>query len=163
MPAIIEDEKKLLPEGAERSLQAAFDAALEREGVNNAAAALLIVDDEEILELNRRMRGIDKVTDVLSFPNINYPAGVLLRDRPELIKKTYEPDLGAYFLGDIALNVKRAREQAEEYGHSLLREVCYLTVHALLHLCGYDHVSDEDRSLMREREEAVMERIELGR
>ncbi len=161
MPAIIEDESHLLTPQAENWIQAAFDAALENEGVRNAFAGLRIVDDEEILDLNRRMRGVDSVTDVLSFPSIRYPAGIVLCEQPSLLNRTWEPDPGGYYLGDIAIDFTRAWEQAEEYGHSLDRELAYLSVHALLHLCGYDHMTEEERSRMRSREKQVMARIRL--
>ena len=163
MPMLIEDERSLLPPEAEEQIQAAFAAALENEGLPEAYAGLRIVNDEEIRDLNRRMRGVDSATDVLSFPAIQYPAGTVLKDRPALLRKTWEPDPGGYYLGDIALNVSRAREQAAEYGHSVRREIAYLCVHALLHLCGYDHMTEEDKILMRTREKQVMSRIGLFR
>ena len=163
MPAIIEDEHGLLPPESEHCLQEAFCATLENEGLPTAFASVRIVNDEEILSLNSRMRKVDSVTDVLSFPAIRYPTGILLKDKPDLLRRTWEPDPGGYYLGDIALNVNRARKQAAEYGHSVNREIAYLCVHALLHLCGYDHMNDEDKTRMRSREKQVMNRIRLFR
>ena len=161
MPALIEDENRLLSADTEKYIQEAFDAALECEGVFNAFASVMIVGDSEILDLNRRMRNVNSVTDVLSFPSIRYPENTVLRDKTDLIRKTYEPDIGGFYLGDIAINIKRAREQAKEYGHSLNRELAYLSVHALMHLCGYDHMTEEDKAIMRSREKQVMSRIGL--
>ena len=159
--AYIEDENKLLPDGAEEYILAAVKQTLALEGISNACAAVSIVTDGEIKELNRRMRQVDSVTDVLSFPEIDYPAGTRLKDRPGLIKRAFDPSLDAYFLGDVALNVKRAAEQAGEYGHSLKREIAYLTCHAMLHLCGYDHMTEGDKAEMRSREKQVMKQLEI--
>ena len=106
-----------------------------------------LVSDADIRELNRLHRGIDKVTDVLSFPM------PIETDR----------ETGRVFLGDIILSKKRAKKQAEEYGHSLERELAYLTVHGVLHLLGYDHKTEEEKLLMREKEEYIMERMGLFR
>lgn len=163
MAAILEDERGLMPPEAEQYVEAAFRAALENEGVQNACATVMTVDNEEIRLLNKRMRGVDSVTDVLSFPNLRYADGALLRDHPSLLKRAYDPSLRAHYLGDIAINIDRARLQAEEYGHSVNREICYLCVHALLHLCGYDHMTDADKALMRMREEEIMAKIGLVR
>ena len=161
MPAIIEDENGRLSAEDEAFIQTAFQAALRNEGAPGAYATVLIVGDEEILELNKRMRNVDSVTDVLSFPALKYPAGSVLRDDPALIRKAYDPTIGGHYLGDIAIDFERAREQADEYGHSLSRELAYLSVHALMHLCGYDHMTEDDKTLMRSREKLVMSEIGL--
>lgn len=161
MPAIIEDENSRLSAQDEAYIQTAFQAALKNEGAPGAFATVLIVGDEEILELNRRMRNVDSATDVLSFPTLKYPSGGVLLENPQLLRRAYDPDVGGYYLGDIAINVKRAREQAEEYGHSLSRELAYLSVHALMHLCGYDHMTEDDKARMRAREKLVMSEIGL--
>ena len=102
----------------------------------------------------------DTVTDVLSFPSIEHIKGVTLNieDFPTEIDE--EDNL---FLGSIAICVKRAKEQAEEYGHSYLRELYYLVTHGLFHLLGYDHMTDSDKAEMREREERVLEKLALTR
>lgn len=124
------------------------------------AAEIMLCDEEEIRRLNREMRNIDAVTDVLSFPSIDDIRGAILKkaDFP------YEIDEdGNLFLGSIAICVKRAEEQAEEYGHSYARELHYLATHGLWHLLGYDHMTDSDKAEMREREEKVLEKLNLKR
>lgn len=103
--------------------------------------SISLVNEEEIQTLNRDFRGVDKVTDVLSFP---------LED---------EFQIHPTMLGDVVINTKRVLEQAEEFGHSNEREIAYLTVHSTLHLLGYDHMEDDEKKEMREIEEAVMERM----
>ncbi len=121
---------------------------------------LLFVDEEEIRTLNRTYRDTDKVTDVLSFPALEDVKGkpiLAARYRGELDEE------GRLILGSVAICRKRAEEQAEEYGHSREREICYLAVHGVLHCLGYDHETEEEKSEMREKEEEVMRRLGLGR
>ena len=100
-----------------------------------------MVDDEEIHEMNRSYRGIDRPTDVLSFPT---------RDGDALLGP---PD---GFLGDIVISMDRAVQQAEEYGHSLKRELSFLAVHGTLHLLGYDHMEEEEKRIMFEKQDAIL-------
>ncbi len=106
------------------------------------------VDDDSIRQLNRDYRGIDKVTDVLSFPQTEEDW-----DLPDIARP----------LGDIVISLSRAAQQAEDFGHSFEREVGYLTAHSLLHLLGFDHQTPQDKGKMRELEEAIMEACSLGR
>lgn len=126
----------------------------------NLSAEVVIVDEEEIRRLNREIRSIDKVTDVLSFPSLDGIKGI------KILKKNYPADHdenGGLFIGSIALCQKRAKEQAEEYGHSYERELYYLVTHGLLHLLGYDHIEEGDRAEMRAKEENVLKKLNLGR
>ncbi len=95
--------------------------------------SLLLTDDETVQQLNSRYRGIDSTTDVLSFPSGE-----------------------AGFLGDIAISVPRAKQQAEQYGHTVAREIAFLTVHAMLHLFGYDHIEPAEEEKMRERQREIL-------
>lgn len=117
-----------------------------------------VVSQEEIKALNSDNRHIDAVTDVLSFPMLDGIRGkkIYKKDYPY----DYDEDEKAIFLGSVAICLDRAKEQAIEYGHSLQREMSYLFVHGLLHLFGYDHITDEDKKEMREKEEQVL--FELG-
>lgn len=101
------------------------------------------VDNEEIRQLNRDYRNIDKETDVLSFP--------------------MEEDfmIPMPLLGDIIISVEKAAEQAEDFGHSLEREITYLTAHSMFHLMGYDHMEEDEKRIMRDKEKQVMKRIEI--
>lgn len=124
------------------------------------AAELVFTDEEGIRKLNAETRGKDAVTDVLSFPNLD---GIL--EKP--IRKADFPfdadEEGNLFLGSIVICRKRAAEQAEEYGHSLRRELYYLAVHGLCHLLGYDHETDEDKAQMRAREEKILAAMDIPR
>lgn len=113
-----------------------------------AEISVLLTGDDEIRALNRRYRGIDKATDVLSFPQ---------GDREEWISVWWEE------LGDIVISVPTAEAQAREYGHGLQREIAFLFVHGLLHLLGFDHGDEAERAQMRRLEEAALERIGLSR
>lgn len=111
------------------------------------------VGEEEIRRLNSEMRGIDKVTDVLSFPELEN-----IKGKP--IKKAEHPfeldEDGALLIGSLAVCVKRAKEQAEEYNHSYCRELNYLIVHGILHCLGYDHIEEKDKAEMRAKEEEIL-------
>ncbi len=118
------------------------------------------VGEEEIRRLNREIRAIDKVTDVLSFPALDL-------ERGQAIKKADYPfdidEEGKLLLGSIAVCTKRAREQAEEYGHSYERELHYLIVHGIMHCLGYDHMEESDKAQMREQEEKILNKLGISR
>lgn len=124
------------------------------------ALEILFVDEEEIQRLNRETRGIDKITDVLSYPALEDICGkpVLKKDHPFEIDEE-----GNLLLGSIVICTKRAKEQAEEYGHSYKRELHYLTVHGIMHCLGYDHIEEADRAVMREKEESVLQKLGITR
>lgn len=152
---VIENKQKTvkIPTGTRLLMRRCCHAVLELEGFEGSAQVdISIVDNEGIRTINREHRKIDAVTDVLSFPlgeNGTYDQ---------------DPATGAFQLGDIVLSFERAVEQAEQYGHSLQREVGYLTVHSMLHLLGYDHVDGGLEAVrMREREEAVLASVGLPR
>ena len=127
-------------------------------------ATLLIevsfVSGEEIRSLNRELRGIDKVTDVLSFPSLDLKVGqaIFVEDYPFEIDEE-----GRLLLGSIAICLDRAKEQAEEYGHSFERELHYLFVHGVMHCLGHDHENEEEKALMRKEEEKVLEKLGITR
>ena len=127
---------------------------LDYEGMkNDAEVSVTFVDDEGIRELNKKFRNMDKPTDVLSFPLLDYEG------------ESEEPffDELCHNLGDIVISLERAMAQANEFGHSFEREVAFLTAHSMLHLLGYDHeLSDEDDRIMRDRQNAVMDRMGLS-
>lgn len=146
------------PETA-RLVKRAVDCALRSEGAEcECLIYVTLTDDETIREINREQRGIDRATDVLSFPMNELTPGKFDEDLCER-----DPESGAVFLGDMVISVPRCAEQGEEYGHGYAREVSYLAVHSTLHLLGYDHMEDSDRALMREREDKIMETLGIGR
>lgn len=113
-----------------------------------------VISDDEIRIINERTRGIDRATDVLSFPMEDWQRG----ERPDS-----DPETGIIFLGDIVISIDRVEAQAAEYGHGLSRELCYMTVHGCLHLLGYDHETEADKQYMREREEEILSSLGLSR
>ncbi len=120
----------------------------------NLSAEITFCTPEEIREINKNERGKDAVTDVLSFPSLNLIAGEVIK------KKNYpfdvDPETNGIFIGSIIICTERAKEQAQEYGHSLSREFYYLAVHGLLHLFGFDHEVESDKAVMREMEEEIL-------
>ena len=128
---------------------------------------LLFVSEEEIRSLNARARGVDRVTDVLSFPAMELEAGepIVSEEHGECIEPVEADgeEGDALFLGSVVICTARAKEQAEEYGHSYAREVCYLAVHGMLHCLGYDHMTEAEKRVMRAEEERLMQKLGLGR
>ena len=140
-------------------LRRTVKAALTAEQVEcDCEINILLTDDEGIREVNRDMRDIDRATDVLSFPMFDLVPG----EHPDELDA--DPDTGLVPLGDMCISVERAHVQAEEYGHSFQREICYLCVHSVLHLLGYDHLDEgEMKRQMRGREEEIMSQLKLER
>ena len=141
------------------------EKALKAEEVNIPyQISLLFVDNEEIRDINRETRGIDKATDVLSFPMLDYPKDKVFK---EVYKETKFNEIyldgEELVLGDMVLSLERAKEQSIEYNHSFNREVCYLVVHSILHLLGYDHMEDEEKKRMRKREEEILGDLNITR
>ncbi len=141
------------------------EKALRAEEVNIPyQISLLFVDNEEIRDINRETRGIDKATDVLSFPMLDYPKDKVFK---EVYKDTKFNEIyldgEELVLGDMVLSLERAKEQSIEYNHSFNREVCYLVVHSILHLLGYDHMEDEEKKRMRKREEEILGDLNINR
>ncbi len=124
---------------------------------------LLVTDNEGIREYNRTYREIDKETDVLSFPNLSFEeeGNFSLAEKEEA--DCFDPDSGELILGDIILSADRVLEQAEEYGHSVLREFAFLTAHSMFHLCGYDHMIPEEARVMEQKQEEALARLGITR
>lgn len=137
-------------------IQATVEASLAAEGVQlPCELSVLLTDDAGIHVLNRQFRGVDRPTDVLSFPQNELSPGAFDPAHTER-----NPETGRILLGDMAISLARTAAQAEEYGHSFARELQYLTVHSVLHLLGYDHVDEgEMKRQMRAREKAIMARL----
>lgn len=127
---------------------------------------LTIVDNETIRQINKEQRDIDNPTDVLSFPMVEYEeAGnfdFLEEDEP-YVYEYFEPDTGELILGDIVISSEKVYSQAEEYGHSVKRELGFLVAHSMLHLFGYDHTEDEERVVMENRQKEILERLGITR
>ena len=119
-------------------------------GVENSEVSITLTDDKTIHELNKKFRGIDRPTDVLSF-------AFRESTEPEILEEEFEN------LGEIIISVERAKMQAEDFGHSFLREIIFLEVHGFLHLLGYDHIDEKDREEMEAEQSFIMEKIGIGR
>ena len=119
-------------------------------GVENSEVSIILTDDENIRALNKKYRNIDRATDVLSF-------AFRESDEPQILDSENE------ILGDIIISVERAKIQAEDFGHSFLREIIFLEVHGFLHLLGYDHIEENDRLEMEEEQRFIMNKLGIGR
>ena len=118
------------------------------------SAEICFCSKEEIKKLNAETRKVDSVTDVLSYPAAGVTAGEIVKRRNYPFD--IDPETNSVFLGSIMICTDRAKEQAEEFGHSFEREIYYLAVHGLLHLFGYDHMEETDKAEMREKEEEIL-------
>ena len=151
--SVSRDVKNLGHNNAAALIKQAVRRALDAEGVSEpCAVSVLLTDDEGIRRVNAEFRGIDRATDVLSFPFNELCPGAF---DPELCER--DLDTGLLLLGDMMISIPRCEEQGEEYGHGFEREVQYLSVHSTLHLLGYDHVDEgEMKKQMRAREKIIM-------
>ena len=157
---IILDAEVAVPEGLEAQINRVISAALAAENVSLPCEInVLLTDDQGIHQINLEMRGVDRPTDVLSFPMFELEPGV-----PPEGEECLDLETGLCPLGDMCISLERAEEQAKEFGHSLEREVCYLTVHSVLHLLGYDHLDEGPmKAQMRSREEAILGQLGITR
>ncbi|MDY4079377.1 MAG: rRNA maturation RNase YbeY [Clostridium sp.] len=146
-------------------IKATIDFALKEEGVKIPyQISLLFVDNEEIRTINKENRNIDRETDVLSFPMLDYEKDKVYKD----MYLDYEfdetfMDGDELVLGDIVLSLEKALEQSKEYNHSFEREASYLVVHSVLHLLGYDHMEEEEKKIMRNEEEKILSKMNIVR
>lgn len=136
-----------------RTIEECVAATLSSEGINVPCEInVLVTNDKGIRAINKGSRNIDKATDVLSFPMFDLEAG----NPPEDWEEYLDAETGLCPLGDMAISLERAIAQAKEFGHSVRREIGYLTIHSMLHLLGYDHLDEgEQKALMRQREEMI--------
>lgn len=125
---------------------------------------VFLVDNKKIREINLEYRGIDRSTDCLSFPMLNYKKGNVFKDQYKNYEfKNYELDDGKLILGDIIISLEKANEQSIEFNHSFERETKYLLIHSLLHLLGYDHIEDSEKQIMRVREKSIIKYLKIFR
>ena len=164
MTLFYEEEGSLtLPLECEEIAKKVIDAALDYVGCPyEAQVNLLLTMNEQIHEMNLEFRGIDRPTDVLSFPMIDYETPGefdFLEERDDC----FDPETGELSLGDIVISKEKVVEQAEEYGHSVLREYAFLIAHSVLHLTGYDHMEEEERLQMEAKQKDIMEILDILR
>ena len=133
--------------------------AAEMEGLQDFEVQIILADNDFIPQLNRDYRQVDAPTDVISFP-----ANDLEKPLAEALQEGLQPEMSEYgdaiFLGEIYISVDRAQEQAEEYGNTLEEELCFLTVHGMLHLMGYDHIEAADEQIMRAKQREILGRVQ---
>ena len=165
MTSYVENETGvMLPFDMKEIVDKIMDAVTQMENCPyETTVNLLLVDNEGIREYNRNFRDIDKETDVLSFPNIPFeqPGDFTCAESDEA--DCFDPDSGELILGDIILSVEKVKSQAAEYGHGVLREFAFLVAHSMFHLCGYDHMEEQDAAMMEKKQEDVLGSLGIGR
>jgi len=145
-----EPETLTIEENLFEEILRAADVVGEIYGVENSELSITLTDNEHIHALNKKFRGIDKATDVLSF-------AFRESDEPEVIGANFD------ILGDIIISLERAKVQADDFGHSFLREIIFLEVHGLLHLLGYDHMAEDERQEMETEQKFIMDKLKISR
>ena len=152
------------PFDIEETATKVIEVVLDSEGCPyEATVNLLLTDNEGIHAYNKEYRGIDRETDVLSFPNLDFDAPADFSKAEEHEADYFDPDSGELLLGDVIISVDKVKEQAESYGHGLKREFAFLVCHSLLHLCGYDHMEDAERIVMEEKQEKILQELGITR
>lgn len=145
--------------------EVAIEVLRMEQGPQNVQVNLLITNNEGIREFNQQFRNLDKETDVLSFPNVEFenPGDFSVVNHSISKADYYDLDSDELILGDIIISVDRILSQSEEYGHSTKREFAFLVAHSMLHLCGYDHMVKEEAKVMEEKQEKVLTLIGITR
>jgi len=157
----VEDD---FPFGSEDIVRQVAEAVLASEGCPyEVCVNVLVTDNEGIRQFNRQYREIDRATDVLSFPNLDFEEAGHFAVPEERRADYFDPESGELVLGDIILSADKVREQAAEYGHSLKREFAFLVAHSMLHLCGYDHVEEEEATVMEKKQAEVLSKLGITR
>lgn len=165
MTFYVENETDLvLPFDAEEVATKVIEAALDYEQCPyEVEVSLLLTDNQGIHQMNNEFRGIDRPTDVLSFPNVDYEIPSDFSNIENMLEDYFEPDTGELCLGDIVISIEKVYEQAEEYGHTPLREYAFLIAHSMLHLLGYDHMEPEEAKVMEQKQEEILKGLGINR
>lgn len=152
-PFSVEDVAKAVGEAVLKAEHCPYEASVN----------LVLTDNGGIRELNREYRGIDRETDVLSFPNVDFKEAGVFDIGEDRRADYFDLDTGELLLGDIMISVDRMKEQAESYGHSVLREFAFLVAHSMLHLCGYDHMEPKQAEVMEQKQRKILESLKITR
>lgn len=165
MTFYVENEtEEVFPFNVEETVRLVCEAALEEEKCPyEVQINVVLTDNEGIRELNRECRGIDRETDVLSFPNVDFDREGIFDIDEDREADYFDPDTGELILGDIMISVDKVKEQAENYGHSLRREFAFLVAHSMLHLCGYDHMEETEAQVMEKKQEELLAGLGITR
>ena len=159
----INSKVKNLDEQALNSIKAVALSAMKilKQPIKNVCFNLYFVSEKSIRELNNSTRGIDKVTDVLSYPMLDIKAGDIINVNS--YKLEIDPATNCLTVGEIVICNQKAISQAKKYGHSYLREVCFLFLHGLLHCLGYDHITEEERLVMEDMQRKILDKCNITR
>lgn len=165
MTFYVENETdKKFPFDLDLAIKKVAEAVLQSENCEyEVEINVLVTDNGGIKELNKEYREIDKETDVLSFPNVDYRYPADFAEVEEAEADYFNPDTGELMLGDIIVSVDKIWEQAEAYGHSILREFSFLIAHSMLHLLGYDHMLPKEADIMEMKQETILETLGITR
>lgn len=165
MTFYVENETgKAFPFSVEDTVRLVCEAVLEEEACPyEVQVNVVLTDNEGIRETNREARGIDSPTDVLSFPNVNFEREGVFDIDENREADCFDPDTGELILGDIMISVDKAEEQSREYGHSLRREFAFLVAHSMFHLCGYDHMQEQEAAVMERKQAKILEDLGITR
>ena len=164
MTLLFEDEGELqLDLSCEELATKVINAALDYEECPyEVEVNLLLTMNQEIHEMNQQFRNIDRPTDVLSFPMVSYDVAGNF-DFLEESNEYFHPESGELMLGDIVISKEKVISQAEEYGHSIQREFAFLIAHSMLHLFGYDHINEEERVVMEQKQKEILDILQISR
>ena len=165
MTFYVENETdKNLPFDAEQVARSVVEAALDQEGCPyEVSLELLITDNDRIQKINKEFREIDRATDVLSFPNVDYDTPSDFSHLEEAAEDYFDLETGELCLGNIIISIDKVYEQAESYGHDEKREFAFLVAHSMLHLCGYDHMEPEEAKEMEAKQEEILTKLGITR
>lgn len=165
MTFCVENEtKEELPFDVEEIVTKVIERALEQEECPyEASVAVLLTDNDGIHAMNKEFRDIDRPTDVLSFPNVDYEEPADFSGVEASAEDYFDPETGELCLGDIVISVDKVYEQAQEYGHAPLREFAFLVAHSILHLLGYDHMEEEEAKVMEAKQEEILTSLGITR
>lgn len=155
---------KTLPFEAEEVAGKVIVEALDLENCPyEVSVNVLLTDDQGIHAMNKQYRGIDRPTDVLSFPNVDYENPSDFTGMEDTAEDYFDPESGELCLGDIVISVDKVYAQAEEYGHTPRREYAFLIAHSMLHLLGYDHMEPDEAAVMEQKQEEILNRLGITR
>ena len=165
MTFYVENETAVeFPFSVEETVRTVCEAVLESENCPyETQVNVVLTDNSGIREMNRECRGIDRETDVLSFPNVDFEQEGVFDIDEDREADYFDPDTGELMLGDILISVDKVFEQAENYGHSVRREFAFLVAHSMLHLCGYDHMEEAEAKVMERKQEEILAGLGITR
>lgn len=165
MTFYVENEtNKELPFDAEEIAKKVIEQSLDQEGCPyEVIVDVTLTDNEGIHQMNKEFRDVDRPTDVLSFPNVDYDAPANFDGLEDMVEDYFDPETGELCLGDIVISIDKVYEQAEEFGHTPLREYAFLIAHSMLHLMGYDHMVPEEAKVMEEKQESILASLGITR